>query len=72
MKQHVCSCGDCSPEPYSDTCQFETQALLLVDKLENFAKWIERDRREPDKVLLYAQSMRAAAARFTIPSYPEG
>lgn len=34
-----------------------------LDRLAKLADWIERDRREPDKVLAYAQDIRSVLAR---------
>lgn len=44
-----------------DTPELAEAAVRAHNELEKFADWVERDRREPDKVFCHAQSMRRAA-----------
>jgi hypothetical protein len=51
------SCGH-SPEKHRRTVSVP---VVPARELLKFAEWLERDRREPDKVLCVVQSMRRAA-----------
>jgi hypothetical protein len=33
MDKHICDCGECSPVPYEDRCQFETRLHAAEEAL---------------------------------------
>jgi len=41
--------------------ELEAEVERLRERAVKLAEWIERDRREPDKVLMYANDLRALA-----------
>lgn len=48
---------------YSDR---EMTLRTMATALETYASWIERDRREPDKLLCHVLSMRSAATHARV------
>lgn len=42
----------------TDTEQSDIDVVAVVERIAEVADWIERDRREPDKVLCNVQSLR--------------